>query len=80
MRQDPKDTKVVSRNSAHEDDRTPAGADMPRTSDTRLSARGGPDPDHHPEAAANTVADEEAGASGMDDDGGGITPLVPRGR
>jgi hypothetical protein len=78
MKQDPKDTNVVSRDVAHEDDRVPEHGRTPRVSDTLLDAKDGPDPDHHAVAAANTVVDEEAGASGTDDDGGGITPLQRR--
>lgn len=70
--------RTDSRNSSSEDERTPEGGKTPRASDTLANARGGPDPDHHPEAAANTLTDEEAGASGRDDDGGGITPLKRR--
>lgn len=79
VKQDPKDTRVVSANSAHEDDRVPEHGETPRVSDELLNAKGGPDADHHSVAAANTVVDEEAGASGDDDDGGGITPLTRRG-
>lgn len=76
--QDPKDTHVVSRNSAHEDERTPEDGQTPRVSDTLLNARGGSDPDHHAEAAANTVADEESGASGAGEPEGRIEPLKRR--
>lgn len=70
--------RTDSRNAAPESERTPAGGNVPRTSETRANARGGPDPDHHPEAAANTLTDEEAGASTQTDDEGGITPLQPK--
>ncbi|WP_152045975.1 hypothetical protein [Aureimonas psammosilenae] len=75
----PDDTiRTVSANSSHEDERVSPGGKTPKSSDTLANARGGPDADHHPEAAASTLADEEAGASGRDDDGGGITPLKRR--
>jgi hypothetical protein len=67
------DPTLVSRNNARESERVPAGGDTPRSADTRVNLRGGPDPDMHPEAAANVATDEEAGA--MPDEGGGITPL-----
>lgn len=77
MDHDPKDTRVLSRQSSHEDNRTSEDG-MPKVSDELLNAKGGPDADHHAVAAANTVVDEEAGASGDDNDGGGITPLKRR--
>ena len=40
------------------------------------TARGGPDADVHYPAMANSLADEEAGASGNEPAGGGITPLA----
>ncbi|KAB0680787.1 hypothetical protein F6X38_07285 [Aureimonas leprariae] len=76
--QDPKDTHVVSRNSSHENERTPDGGQTPRVSDTLANARGGPDADHHIEAAANTVVDEESGASGAGEPEGRIEPLKRR--
>lgn len=69
--------RVFSRNSAPEAERVPAHGQTPRSSDTLVGTTGAPDPDYHPEAAANAVADSEAGAS-PDDDAGGITPLTPR--
>ncbi|GGD92682.1 hypothetical protein GCM10011390_09270 [Aureimonas endophytica] len=70
--------RTISRNSAPEHERVSPHGEAPKSSDTLANARGGPDADHHPEAAASTLADEEAGASGRDDDGGGIEPLKRR--
>ena len=71
------ETRVFSRRSDIESERTPAGGQTPRTSDTLVGAPGSPDPDHHPEALANAVTDSEAGAI-PDNDEGGITPLKRR--
>jgi hypothetical protein len=71
------DPHVFSRNSAAEDDRVPEGGQTPRSSDTLVGSKDSPDPDYHPEALANAVADSEAGAI-PDNDEGGITPLKRR--
>lgn len=70
--------RLFSANSSHENDRTPANGDTPRVSDTLVGSPASPDPDYHPEALANAVADTEAGAM-PDNDEGGITPLKRRG-
>lgn len=69
--------RIFSRNSSAENDRVPAEGGMPRTADTLVGSKGSPDPDYHPEALANAVADSEAGAI-PDNDEGGITPLKQR--
>lgn len=69
-------TKLFSRNSAPETERIPVKGGTPRVSDTELTVTGGPDPDVHREAAADTTADSEAGGEGRV--GGGITPLKHR--
>lgn len=66
--------RIFSFGSDREEDRVPEHGELPRPSDTEVGRAGSPDPDMHPEAAASSVADGEAGASV--DDGGGITPLA----
>jgi hypothetical protein len=68
--------RIFSANSAPEHDRVPPGGQTPRPSDTLVGTAASPDPDYHPEAAADAVADSEAGAQPQD--GGGIVPLKPR--
>ncbi|HDZ74250.1 MAG TPA: signal recognition particle-docking protein FtsY [Aurantimonas coralicida] len=66
--------RIFSFGSDREEDRVPENGELPRPSDTEVGRAGSPDPDMHPEAAASSVADSEAGASV--EDGGGITPLA----
>lgn len=75
---DKTNSRTVSRNSASESERTPEHGGTPRSADTLANARGGPDPDHHAEAAADALTDEEAGASANGSDEGGIVPLKPK--
>lgn len=49
--------------------------DVESVTEIAEDVRGGPDADIHGPAAANTLADEEAGASADQPAGGGITPL-----
>ena len=70
--------RVFSANSAPERSRVPPGGQTPRPSDTLVGAAGSPDPDYHPEAAADAMTDSEAGA--QPGEGGGIVPLEPRER
>src|SRR5919112_5243145 len=48
--------------------------DVESVKELSQNLRGGPDADIHAPAAANTLADEEAGASGSTPAGGGIIP------
>lgn len=66
--------RIFSFGSDREEDRVPEHGELPRPSDTEVGRAGSPDPDMHPEAAASSVADGEAGAPV--DDGGGIVPLA----
>ncbi|HEY9056887.1 MAG TPA: hypothetical protein VIN77_07020 [Aurantimonas sp.] len=66
--------RIFSFGSDREEDRVPEHGELPRPSDTEVGRAGSPDPDMHPEAAASSVADGEAGAAL--DEGGGITPLA----
>jgi hypothetical protein len=72
-----KTTRVLSRNSAPEQERTPEDGVAPRVSDTLVNVTGAPDADYHPEAMANAVVDNEAG-SVPDSEIGGIVPLKRR--
>jgi hypothetical protein len=66
--------RVFSFGSDPEAARTPAEGETPRASDSEFGRPGSPDPEVRPVAAANSVADGEAGSA----DGGGITPLAER--
>ena len=74
-----KTTRVLSRNSAPEQERTPEHGVAPRVSDTLVNVTGAPDADYHPEAMANAVVDNEAG-SVPERSEGGIVPLKRRGK
>ncbi|MCB8839205.1 hypothetical protein [Aurantimonas sp. VKM B-3413] len=66
--------RIFSFGSDPEDARVPEHGEAPRPSDTEVGRADAPDPDLRPQAAANTLTDEEAGADVAD--GGGITPLA----
>jgi hypothetical protein len=70
-------SRVFSRNTAPEGARVPEGGQTPRSSDTLVGDTDSPDPDYHPEAQANAVADTEAGAM-PDEEMGRIEPLKRR--
>lgn len=66
--------RIFSFGSASEEERTPDNGQTPRPNDIEVGREDAPDPDVRPKAAANVVADSEAGAENADQ-GGGITPV-----
>ena len=64
---------VFSRPDADEAERKPDDGGTPRPDDMSASVTDAADANFHAEAAANTVTDEEAGASSSN---GGVEPIV----
>lgn len=70
--------RIFSFGSASEEERTPDHGQTPRPDEIEVGREDAPDPDARPKAAANVIADAEAGAANSEN--GDVTPVSEMGK